>query len=126
MSTQSGVTGIPAPHATSGSCRKVRRACCELMVFAAPRRYCRKVTALPIEADHLPPVPNTVAGIRALLPAHRRAEFDNELLAAVDTESLAIIRAFRKRWWALAAFETDPSLHNLADEPVMYASPIPR
>ena len=96
------------------------------MVFAAPRRYCRKVTALPIEADHLPPVPNTVAGIRALLPAHRRAEFDNELLAAVDTESLAIIRAFRKRWWALAAFETDPSLHNLADEPVMYASPIPR
>jgi hypothetical protein len=84
------------------------------------------VTALPIEADHLPPVPNTVAGIRALLPIHRRAAFDAELLAAVDSESLAMIRAFRKRWWVLAAFETDPSLHNIPDEPVMFASPIPR
>lgn len=92
---------------------------------AAPRRYCRRVTALPIEATPLPPVPNSIAGIRALLPARRRNEFDAELLAAVDSEDLDVIRAFRNRWWCLAAFETDPSLRNIPEEP-MHPSPIPR
>lgn len=83
------------------------------------------VTAQPIEAAPLPPVPNTVAGIRALLPARRRAEFDAELLAAADQDSLEALRAFRKRWWVLAAFETDPSLRNIPDEP-MHPSPFAR
>lgn len=84
------------------------------------------MTAQPIDTPRLPPVPNTVAGIRALLPADVKPDFDAELLAAVDSDSLNAIRAFRRRWWVLAAFETDPSLHNLPDEPVFFASPIPR
>lgn len=96
-------------------------------MVACRRRFCtvENVTALPIETAPLPPVPNTVAGIRALLPNGRRAEFDAELLAAVDSEDLDVIRAFRKRWWVLAAFETDPSLRNIPDEP-MFASPVAR
>lgn len=83
------------------------------------------MTALPIEDVPLPPVPNSIAGIRALLPNGRRAEFDAELLAAADQDNLDALRAFRKRWWILAAFETDPSLHSIPEEP-MFASPIPR
>lgn len=83
----------------------------------------------PMSAQHLeaslPPVPNTVAGIRALLPAALRNDFDNELIAAVDQEDLGAIRAFRKRWWVRAAFESDPSLRDIPEEP-LHASPIPR
>lgn len=96
------------------------------MACAAPRRYCRRVTALPIESDHLPPVPNNVAGIRALLSDDSRAKFDAELLIAVDSESLDVIRAFRRRWWILAAFETNPSLHNLPEETTFFPSPLAR
>jgi hypothetical protein len=84
------------------------------------------VTALPIEAAPLPPVPNSIAGIRALLPARRRAEFDAELLVAVDSEDLDVIRAFRERWWILAAFETDPSLRNIPEETAFFPSPVAR
>jgi len=121
------VTDAVTPHVTSRSCKKVKAPKYEVaLTDAARRRYSRKVTALPIESDHLPPVPNTVAGIRALLPANRRAEFDAELLAAVDTENLDKIRAFRERWWILAAFETDPALHNIPEGEQMFPSPIPR
>lgn len=93
---------------------------------AAPRRYCRMVTALPIEDAPLPPVPNSIAGIRALLPNSRRAEFDAELLAAADQDTLDALRAFRNRWWILAAFETDPSLRNIPEETNFFPSPIAR
>lgn len=84
------------------------------------------MTALPIEHAPLPPVPNSIAGIRALLPNGRRAEFDAELVAAADKDSLDALRAFRKRWWVLAAFETDPSLRNLPEETAFFSSPVPR
>lgn len=67
------------------------------------------MTAMPVEA-HRPPVPHTIAGIRALLSSPSRAKFDAELAEAADHDTLDAIRAFRKRWWVLAAVETDPGL----------------
>lgn len=84
------------------------------------------MTAQTVESAPLPPVPNTIAGIRALLPEHRLAAFETELLAAVDSEDLSVIRRFRKRWWVLAAFETNPALHSLPDNEPLYPSPFRR
>ena len=36
------------------------------------------------------------------------------------------LRAFRNRWWILAAFETDPSLRNIPEETNFFPSPIAR
>lgn len=84
------------------------------------------MTAQTVESAPLPPVPNNIAGIRALLSASSRAKFDAELLEAADRDSLDALRAFRKRWWILAAFETDPSLHSLPEDEPMYPSPFRR
>jgi hypothetical protein len=84
------------------------------------------MTAQTVESAPLPHVPKNIAGIRALLPEHRLAEFEAELLAAVDSEDLDVIRRLRKRWWVLAAFETDPSLRNLPENEPMFPSPFHR
>jgi hypothetical protein len=84
------------------------------------------MTAQTVEAG-LPRVPNNIPGIRALLSAPSRAKFDAELAEAAERDSLDAIRAFRKRWWVLAAVETDPGLLAGIDpnEP-LYPSPFRR
>lgn len=122
----------PAPRLTSRPCRIVPRAFHELMVKvmdevvadAAPRRYCRRMSAASIEAHRLPPVPHTPAGIRALLPADQAAEFD-KAWAGLDLDDLAAVAKFRDDWWCRAAIATDPDLlAGLGDDEPLHPSPL--
>lgn len=91
---------------------------------AALRRYCRLMTAAPIEAHRLPPVPHTPAGIRALLPADQAAEFD-KAWASLDLDDLSAVARFRDDWWCRAAIATDPGLlAGLGDNEPLHPSPL--
>lgn len=78
---------------------------------------------MPAETT-LPPVPHTLAGIRSLLPADLRAEFD-VAWAEVDLDDLAAVGRLRDEWWCRAALATDPGLlaHIAEDEP-LFPSPL--
>lgn len=94
------------------------------MLKAARRRYCRVMTAAPIEAHRLPPVPHTPAGIRALLPADQAVEFD-KAWAGLDLDDLSAVARFRDDWWCRAAIATDPGLlAGLGDDEPLHPSPL--
>lgn len=119
------VTDVRKFGAASPSRRKVKAPKYEVMLTkAASRRYCRRVTAEPIEAHRLPPVPHTPAGIRALLPASQAAEFD-AAWASLDLDDLAAVAKFRDDWWCRAAIATNPGLlAGLGDDEPLYPSPL--
>jgi len=82
------------------------------------------MTAQPIEAHRLPPVPHTPAGIRALLPDDQRAAFD-AAWAGLDLDDLAAVAKFRDDWWCRAAVATHPGLlDGLGEDELLYPSPL--
>lgn len=67
------------------------------------------MSAKPILSHRRPPVPHTMAGIRALLPADQQAQFDADF-AAVDLDNLTAVAKLRDDWWCRAAVATNPDL----------------
>lgn len=119
------VTGVRKSNFTARSCRKVRAPKYEVMVTeAAPHRYCRSMSAMPIEAHRRPPVPHTMAGIRALLPEEQQERFDAEF-AAVDLDDLTAVAKLRDDWWCRAAIATNPGLlAGLSENEPLFPSPL--
>lgn len=82
------------------------------------------MTAAPIEAHRLPPVPHTPAGIRALLPDTERTTFDADW-ASLDLDDLAAVARFRDDWWCRAAIATDPDLlAGIGEDEPLHPSPL--
>lgn len=73
------------------------------------------MSALPLDYHDTPvQLPNTVGAIRASLPAELRpklqAELDAAIDAAIDQSDTAAIDQVLGRWWARAAWESDPTI----------------
>lgn len=56
------------------------------------------------------PVPNTIKGIRAALPAKLRPMFQAELEDAFDTDDLRRVDDVKGKWWAQATWNADPGI----------------
>jgi len=95
MGSQTGVTGTSAPHVTSGSCRKVRRACHEVTVSL----YVKNVTAMPSDATpHRISLPRTIRAIKQALTAEQRDQF----MAELEDIEAGGLRATVEKWWLTA------------------------
>lgn len=68
------------------------------------------MTAQPIDQPAPPRVAKTVASIRAHLPEPLLERFLDELGTAVDAGDLVAVDLVKRRWWAQALVETDPTL----------------